>query len=53
MYLRFFIACLLNYQFDLDWPWYAAALGLWVLDHWLPGNVLARGQPGQLHGRRG
>lgn len=45
VYLRFFIACLLIFHLNLDWPWYAVAVGLWLLDHWLPGNVLYRGQP--------
>ncbi len=45
MYLRFFIACLLIFHLDLEWPWYLVAVGLWMLDHWLPGNVLYRGQP--------
>ena len=46
MYLRFFIVCLLIYHLGLDWPWYVVAVGLWLLDHWLPpGNVLYRGQP--------
>lgn len=44
MYLRFFVACLVIYHLDLGWPWYVVAVGLWMLDHWLPGNVLYRGQ---------
>jgi hypothetical protein len=45
VYLRFFIVCLLIYHLNLDWPWYVVAVGLWMLDHWLPSNVLYRGQP--------
>lgn len=44
MYLRFFIVCLLLYHFGLDWPWYVVAVALWMLDHWLPGQILYRGQ---------
>lgn len=45
VYLRFFMVCVLLYHLGMDWPWYTLAVALWLLDHWLPGHVLYRGQP--------
>jgi hypothetical protein len=45
MYLRFFMVCVLLYHLEMAWPWYALAVALWLLDHWLPSNVPYRGLP--------